>query len=255
MTAGDSRAVDPHVDLHVERWGAGPSVLLVHGDVATGRQAWTRQQPLAERWALVVPDRPGAGGSTAADRVDFELEAVVLEPLLGDGAHLVGHSYGAVIAMVIAAAHPERVRSLTVIEPPAYAVAAAHPDVAATVDRLKHLFAEGQGDPEAFFAEFAAIVGERPWPRSPMPAAMEAGVRRLMTERPPWEAAVDLGRLAGAGFPLLAVSGGHSPAFEAVCDAIAVGTGARREVLPGAGHSVQRTGEAFNELLEDLWSG
>jgi hypothetical protein len=50
----------------------------------------------------------------------------------------------------------------------------------------------------------------------------------------------------------MVVSGGHSPAFEAVCDAIAAATGARREVLAGARHSVQQTGEPFNALLEDF---
>lgn len=241
-------------DLHVERWGAGPAVLLVHGDVVTGSQAWARQRPLAECWGLVVPDRPGAGRSAAAGRVDFEREAVMLEPLLGDGAHLLGHSYGALIALLMAAARPELVRSLTVVEPPAYAVAAAHPDVIATVTRLERLFAEHQDDPAKFFAEFVAIVGERPWPRPPMPAPMQAGVRRLMTERPPWEAEVDLARLAAAGVPVLVVSGGHSPAFEAVCDAIATEAAARRVVLAGARHSVQRTGEPFNRLLQHFWS-
>ena len=242
-------------DLHVEELGSGPRVVLVHGDVTAGQQGWARQRPLAERWRLVVPDRPGAGRSAPVARVDFAAEVGDLAPLLDGGAHVVGHSYGAVVALLLAVARPEGVRSLTVIEPPAYAVAAHDPAVEAAVARLKELWSQPDQDPHQFFAEFAAVVGERPWPRPPMPAEMEAGVRRLMGERPPWEASIDLDRLGAAGVPVLVVSGGHSTAFEAVCDAIAAATAGRREVLPGARHSVQRTGEPFNALLEDFLSG
>jgi pimeloyl-ACP methyl ester carboxylesterase len=246
------RGAAPRTDmhLHVERTGRGPSVVLLHADVATGESGWAKQRPLAQRWRLVVPDRPGHGRSAPVDRVDFENERRVLAPLLGDGAHLVGHSYGGVVALLLAAAEPGRVWSLTVIEPPAYAVATDDADVVTTVARLRSLWAGGQDDPEAFFAAFAGIVGERTWPRSPMPIELERGVRRLMSERPPWEAEPDLDALARARIPMMVISGGHSPAFEAVCRAIADRTGARREVIPGARHSVPRTGARFNDLLE-----
>lgn len=238
--------------LYVEVLGSGPRVVLLHGDVTNGQQAWARQRSLAERWRLVVPDRPGAGRSAPVARVDFEAEAHQLAPLLDGGAHLVGHSYGAVVALLLAAARRESVLSLTVVEPPAYAVAGQDCAVQDAVARLQELWSRQDEDPHRFFAQFAAVVGERPWPRPPMPPEMAAGVRRLMGERPPWEASIDLNALAG--LPMLVISGGHSAAFEAICDAIAAGTGARRERLSGARHSVQRTGEPFNALLEDFLS-
>jgi hypothetical protein len=70
-----------------------------------------------------------------------------------------------------------------------------------------------------------------------------------MVERSPAEALIPLDRLAAAPFPKLVVSGGHSAAFEAVCDVLAERLGAERAGLPGAGHSIQRLGEPFNELL------
>ena len=70
-----------------------------------------------------------------------------------------------------------------------------------------------------------------------------------MVERAPWEAEPPLDELAAAPFPKLVVSGAHSPAFDAVCDVLVERLGAQRAVLPGAGHSVQRLGEPFNELL------
>ena len=71
----------------------------------------------------------------------------------------------------------------------------------------------------------------------------------LMVERPPWEAEILLEELAAAPFPMLAVSGAHSAAFDAVCDVLEQRIGAERAVLPGAGHSPQRLGKPFNELL------
>ncbi|HEX4519773.1 MAG TPA: hypothetical protein VH063_09360, partial [Gaiellaceae bacterium] len=75
------------------------------------------------------------------------------------------------------------------------------------------------------------------------------GARTLMVERSPAEAVIPFDELARAPFPKLVVSGGHSPAFEALCDLLEERLGAERAVLPGAGHSVQRLGAPFNELL------
>ena len=71
----------------------------------------------------------------------------------------------------------------------------------------------------------------------------------MQVERYPWEAQPPLDELAATPFPKLVVSGGHSAAFDAVCDVLVERLDAERAVLPGAGHSVQRLGEPFNELL------
>jgi hypothetical protein len=46
------------------------------------------------------------------------------------------------------------------------------------------------------------------------------------------------------------ISGNHSPAFEAVCDALAASLQARHAHLTGAGHATPETGDAFNETLK-----
>lgn len=242
------------VNVHVQRRGDGPDVLLVHGDVATGSTGWSKQRPLADRWRLIVPDRPGAGRSPVVDRVDFAEEAQALAPLLGEGAHLVGHSYGGVVALEMAGAAPGLVHSLAVSEPPAYGLARGHPQVEATITALDDLWSSRSQDPKAFLARFAAIVGERPWPRPSLPEAVERGVRLLMGERPPWEAHPDLDLLRASGVSTLVISGGHSPAFEAVCDAVAAGTGGTRRILEGGTHALPRLGQPYNAALEAHWS-
>jgi pimeloyl-ACP methyl ester carboxylesterase len=104
-------------------------VVLVHGGVLGGREAWRAQRPLTERWTLLAPDRPGHGQSPPA-RQDFEPEAaLVADQLLDQPSHLVGLSYGAIVSMYAAAARPENVRSLTIVEPPACGVARGVPVV------------------------------------------------------------------------------------------------------------------------------
>ena len=78
--------------------------------------------------------------------------------------------------------------------------------------------------------------------------------RLLQNGRQPWEAEIPLAELRAAPFPKLVVSGGHSPAFEAVCDVLERETGAERAVITGAAHSVQMTGAPFNERLERFLS-
>src|ERR671918_2332493 len=127
--------------LAVERVGEGPPILFVHGDIVGPALTWRKQRELAERWRLIIPSRPGFGVSPPLERNDFEAEAPLFAELLGDGAHLVGHSYGAVIALLAATLRPEAVRSLTVSEPGCLRVAAGTPVVDEMIANGELLFA------------------------------------------------------------------------------------------------------------------
>ena len=230
---------------------ARPRVLLLHGSVANGDATWAAQAPLGERFELVVPNRRGFPPNPDVERVDFEEEATWLEPLMTPGTHLVGHSYGGVISLYAAARCADRVRSLTVIEPPAFGIAAGNPAADAFVEAGRRLWNEGPSDPDAFLREFLVSVGGR-LPPGRFSERMLQGARTLMVERPPWEAQPPLDELAAAPFPKLVVSGGWSDAFEAVCDVLVARLGAERVTIPGSTHSPQRLGEPFNEVLDDF---
>src|SRR2546423_11869183 len=105
--------------MRVETIGNGPRVVLVHGSVGNGRSTWEAQLELADRFTLVIPDRPGSPPNPPVERVDFEEHARLVAELLGDGAHLVGHSYGGVISLYAAGPRPAAPPSLTPVEPPA----------------------------------------------------------------------------------------------------------------------------------------
>jgi pimeloyl-ACP methyl ester carboxylesterase len=225
-----------------------PRLLFVHGSVANSELTWSAQKPLARRFEVVAPNRRGFPPGPDVERVDFEDEAVWLEPFLAPRTHVVGHSYGGVIALLAAARRPKRVRSLTVVEPPAFDVARGDPAVEEFVRGIDELWTNGPRDPAEFLRGFFGLVGT-PIPPGNFTPELVQGARTLMVERSPAEAVIPLDELARAPFPKLVVSGGHSTAFDAVCDALEQRLDAERAVLPGAGHSVQRLGEPFNDVL------
>lgn len=227
-------------------------IVFVHGSVVGGRATWSAQLPLADRFELLVFDRPGFPPNPPVDRVDFEVDAGLVGDLIEPNDHLVGHSYGGVIAMLAAASRPELLCSLTVIEPPATRVALGNPAVDAFAAAGIELYASGQGDdPEAFLRRFLSAVGSSFSPPSPLPPALEQGARALAVERGPWEADLPVERLAAAPFAKLVVSGAHHAAFDAICDALERELAAERAVLPGYGHTVQRHPD-FTQVLADF---
>jgi pimeloyl-ACP methyl ester carboxylesterase len=237
--------------LAVERFGEGPPVLLIHGDIVGPSLTWRKQRELAERWTLILPSRPGFGGSPPLERNDFEVEAPMFAELLGDGAHLVGHSYGAVIALLVAARRPGAVRSLTVSEPGCLRIAAGQPAVDEMIANGQRLFEHAESIPSKDFLRlFRGSAGSAFETPDQVPDELLHGVELLKRERPPWEAEIPLEGLAAADFPAQVLSGGHSPAFEAVCDALADALSAEREVIRGRGHTVPSTGAPYNERLE-----
>jgi pimeloyl-ACP methyl ester carboxylesterase len=217
-----------------------------------GDMTWAGQRPLEDRWTLIVPDRRGYFPNPPAEREDFEVDAGDIVEILDaeGGAHVVGHSYGGVIALLAAARRPAAVRSLTVIEPPAFGLVADDPAVKPGLEKLKALFASGPEDPEEFLRVFVGSVGSAAQLPSPLPPPLLQNARLAQVERPPWEARIPLDDLRAAALPKMVVSGGHSAMFDAVCDVLERDLSAQRAVIPGAGHSVPRTGAAFNERLE-----
>ena len=98
----------------------GIPVLFLHG-FGADLNSWMFLQPaLAEGRRTVALDLPGHGGSAkeldGADDASFA--ALLVEALAAleiERAHLVGHSMGGGIALALAASHPERAASLTLI--------------------------------------------------------------------------------------------------------------------------------------------
>lgn len=220
------------------RAGRGPEVLLVHGG-ASPATTWSGLERLSESWTLAFAHRRGYPPSPQAvdGRQDFEVDAADLAPLLDHRPHLVAHSYGAVGAVIAAARRPERVRSLTLLEPAIF-----EPADDPEVDRFRSIgdtvLRHGLETDPAALREFLTIAGAPITGDGPLPEEVKRGVRRAQGSRPPSEARLPLHQLGRAGFPTLVASGNHAPVIERMCDAVAAALNSRRVITPGAGHFV-----------------
>ena len=154
------------------------------------------------------------------------------------------------IALLAAARRPEAVLSLTVSEPGALKLAGT-PAGEELIAQGELLYAARDSIPPADFLRFfrSGTGSSRATPEE-LPEELLRGAELAMEERPPWEADVPLDALAAAGFPVLAISGGHSPVFEAVCDTVAERLGGERATIEGRGHNIPETGAPYNERLE-----
>ena len=239
--------------VHVERAGDhGPIVLLVHGSLVPGWQTWQAQRPLAEHYRLVVPHRAGYPPNAPLELIDFQVQATDIAELIEPGTHLVGHSYGGVVSLLAAAISGDRLRSLSVIEPPAFGLLRGQATVEELIARLIPIYADPDLGAREFVLRVAGTVGATPNLPDPLPPEMIASAQATRIERPPWEAEFPFAVLRQASFPKLVFSGAHSAAFDAVCDVLVERLGAERAVIAGAGHSVQRTGEPFNQRLREF---
>jgi pimeloyl-ACP methyl ester carboxylesterase len=181
--------------------------------------------------------------------VNVLADAADVVELLGDGAHLVGTSMGGIVAMNAAGLAPDRVQSLTLIEPPAFALATDLPDVRRVADAMKRHWRDA--DPARlrdFVVGFVAALEMDMTIPDPMPQPLAAAAANLITERP-WRVDVPIGAVADVPFPKLVVTGGWSGAFDGIARRLADLLGTELHTLTGAGHAVQRVGAPFNTLL------
>lgn len=240
--------------LSVETWGDGVPVVLVHGSLALGVPEWEMQRPLAEHgFSLRVFDRRGYGASATAPGDDYLADADDIVELMGEGAHLVGHSYGGLGVLLAAARCPERTLSLTVLEPAAGTVALHDPAWRAFVDEVSAMWTL-EGSDEEWVRTFLTAVGSDPEMLGPELMADAVALTPLLRHgRTFYGCDVPVAALAAARFPKLVVSGGHFEGFEAMCRELAVLIGGELAVLEGAGHEIQFVGEPLNERLLQLW--
>jgi pimeloyl-ACP methyl ester carboxylesterase len=234
-------------DITVTREGRGPELLLVHGG-ASPRNTWQALTPLAEKWTLVVPHRRGYPPSPPGHH-DFDVDAVDLIPLLASRPHVIAHSYGVLGTLIAATESPDKVRSLTLIEPPLFFIARGDPEVDEMERTSNAVLTHGlQGDPSTL-RDFLRMAGAPDVPDDgPLPAKLAHSIRRAHHAQLPGEARPPLRVLRDAAIPSLVASGGHSGAIERICDALASELRAERLLVAGGGHFVQRT-EAFAERL------
>ena len=260
--------------LHVTRWGdTGPRVLVIHGGVqgglGGGPTTFARQEALAQHgWRLELPDRPGFGTSPSRGPEDMEADSEWIADMLGDGAFLIGHSWGGAEALLAAARRPQAVRGLIVIEPALQSLLFGSPRIAndpalqASAQQFGGVIMAAK-TPADYALGFGRVLGTADTgsttPGTAMaglqadPAAAQRFGCSLLQARmaPPPVLRQAAMRVAEAKIPTLVITGGWSPFFDAVGETAAELTHGRHVIVKSPNHFVQLSvADDFNTTVD-----
>lgn len=200
------------VEVYYRDEGAGPPVILGHSSTGSSGQWRSMIGRLSERYRLLAPDQLGYGRTGAypgaPSLADFETEIFeTLLDLAGTPAHLVGHSYGGMIMASTAVRNPDRVRSLSLIEPALFHLLLpagrkdAHAEIKAVADRVnRYIDADAPEEAARAFIDYWATGGAYDAMEPRVRTAVLASMPKVRVEWPetfkPWSAtATALGQL------------------------------------------------------------
>ena len=207
--------------------GSGPGVVCIHANASSSGQWRGLMDALAPRFRVLAPDSydSGRGPHWPSDRViSLADEAALLEPVLaqaGAPLALVGHSYGAAVALKVALANPRRVAAMALYEPTLFSLIEAEKPSPNDADGIRNAVAASAaaldaGDEDAAAGHFIDYwMGGGAWARTPAErkpaiAASVKNVRRwahaLMTEPTPLDA------FRALEIPVLYMTGARSTA-------------------------------------------
>lgn len=237
------------VRIHYEVAGDGPALILTHGYSSTAAM-WDGQiAPLAKRFKVVTWDMRGHGQSDYPD----DLAAYSEEATVADMAALLdvvgtkdavvgGLSLGGYMSLAFHRAHPERTRALLIVDTgPGYKNDQARDGWNdGAIRRAERFEAEGFGDLSKASAEVRLA-------RHRDASGLARAARGMLTQR---DARV-IESLPAIAVPALVIVGADDTPFLAASGYMAAKIpGAKKVVIPGAGHSANiDQPEAFNAAL------
>jgi pimeloyl-ACP methyl ester carboxylesterase len=216
---------DPRGPIDYEESGYGPTVVFAPGSCSTGA-AWRPIISHCEgRFRCVTTSLLGYGGTaerrTAADasiaHVAAALEAVIR--CAGQPAHLVGHSFGGLVALAVALRRSVPLASLSILEAPAaqllYEVGehAHYRAFRQMTDAYFAAFAAGKADAIASMIDFYGGAGTfAAWPERVRAYAMQTTAVNLRDWASAYGFQLSPALLASLELPVLVIRGGSSHA-------------------------------------------
>lgn len=257
------------VDVFYRDEGHGTAIILGHSATGSGAQWRELAGQLSGRYRLIAPDHLGYGrtGAYPGGPQVFDLEVTIIEALveLTDApVHLIGHSYGGHILTRAAIRMPDRLRSLSLIEPSLFQLLSPagrleeHAEIKAIADSVVHYVERGDARKAARgFINY--WVGEEAFDTMDerVQRAVVAGMPKLRTE---WLSAFDpsgvaVDALKSITVPIQLISGSKTTiAARAVVDILReIWPEAQHREIEGAGHMSPLTHSGVvNSLLEEF---
>ena len=234
--------------------GDGPLVVLIHG-VGLRAEAWAAQfGELAKTHRVVAVDMPGHGDSAVLKATpDLEDFADAIATVLDAPAVIIGHSFGAMIAMNIATRYPECVTAIAALNAIYQRDPAAKAAVLARADSLDGAAAVDPG------ATLTRWFGDAPspqrdacrsWLTGGNPAGYRDAYRVFAREDGPAEQ-----ELRDLHCPALFLTGGREPNStpEMSRQMAATVRAGRAEVVTAAAHMLPMThASEVNVILADF---
>jgi pimeloyl-ACP methyl ester carboxylesterase len=224
-----------------DRYGNGPPLVLVHGGFSDHATNWQEVRSLLqERFTVYAVARRGRGETTATQGhslLDEGNDVAAVIRAIAEPVFLLGHSYGAQVALAAAAIAPGRIGKLVLYEPPSPRLASAQ-----TVARFEELAGSEDWDTlvETFLLdvirvppeEVAQIRASSFWTVWTADARATLGDMRALAAY-----VFEPARFRTLTMPVLLLVGSESPREIYVTDAIAnVLTDARIVTLEGQAH-------------------
>ena len=235
------------VQVEYEVYGSGPPLVLVHGAFSDHRTNWVHVKPLlAERFTVYALARRGRGGTEATQGhqlTDEVADAIAVIRQIGEPVALLGHSYGAHVALCVAAEIPQSIASLILYEPSRLGLLSA--EHRAELERLG-----GRGEWDAMAWTFFKEVIEVPLPDLTAYRASEdwdgvlADAQATLGDLSALSRhSFHFARCAEVTMPVLLQTGSDSPPHLYMTDLLARHLPASRvEVLDGQAHEGMTTG-------------
>lgn len=140
----------PQLEPYCREAGAGPGVVCLHANASNSGQWRGLMDRLAPKFHVLAPDSYGSGKSPdwASDRIiRLQDEVDFIEPVLsraGSPLSLIGHSYGAAVALITALAHPGRVSAMALYEPTLFALIDAESPAPNEADGIRNVAAQAR---------------------------------------------------------------------------------------------------------------
>jgi pimeloyl-ACP methyl ester carboxylesterase len=257
------------VDLSYVEAGTGPAVVFVHGAVADLRFWEPQREAFARRHRFVAYTLryhgtgawPDDGKQYTADVHAADLAAFI-SGLKAGPVHLVGLSYGGLIAALVATREPALVRSLTLAEPALFSLLADQPEDKPALEAWSTavtpvVAAVKAGDTVSATRRLLGVVnGDFGNDFDSQPAALRqvlldnARTLSLLFTAPPVTISCDT--LRSVKIPTLLIRGEHTPQFfSRTNDAVGRCIGAsQKAVIPTASHVMSsQNAAAFNQAV------